>query len=129
MNIEQKRDLVGNLAWGAGIVILALAATLARKLGYMEGETVTRLVVGANGLMIAWMGNRMPKAFVPSAIARQVRRVGGWSLVLSGLVYSAVWAFAPISVAVAVGTGAIVTGIAVTIGYCLLQRAKAKAAA
>jgi uncharacterized membrane protein HdeD (DUF308 family) len=79
--------------------------------------------------MIAWMGNRMPKAFVPHAVARRVRRVGGWSLVLSGLVYTGVWAFAPISVAVAVGTGAVVTGIAVTVGYCLVQRAKAKAAA
>jgi hypothetical protein len=129
MNIEQKQDLIGNLAWGVGIVILALAATLARKLGYMEGETVTRLVVGANGLMIAWMGNRMPKSFVPCALARQVRRVGGWSLVLSGLVYAGVWAFAPIGVAVRVGTAAIVAGIAVTVGYCLVQRARAKASA
>jgi hypothetical protein len=124
MNIEQKRELAGSLAWGVGIVVLALAATQARQLGYIDGDIVTRLVIGANGLMIAWMGNRMPKAFVPHAVARRVRRVGGWSLVLSG-----VWAFAPISVAVAVGTGAVVTGIAVTVGYCLVQRAKAKAAA
>jgi hypothetical protein len=123
-----NKEVIGSLAWGIGIVALALGATFARKLGYVDGDTVTRVVVGANGLMIAWFGNRMPKAFVPSAWARQVRRVGGWSLVLSGLVYAGLWAFAPIPVAIAGGCGAVVAGIAVTLGYCLSLRAKAKAA-
>ncbi len=103
MNSEMKREVIGSLAWGVGIVVLALAATLARKLGYLDQETVLRLVIGANGLMIAWWGNRMPKAFVPSAGARKVKRVGGWSLTLSGLVYAGAWAFAPIQMAVFVG--------------------------
>ena len=123
-----NRDLVGSFAWGFGIVALALGATYARRMGYIESDTVTRLVIGANGLMIAWFGNRMPKAFVPSAWARSVRRVGGWSLALSGLVYAGLWAFAPINVAVAVGCGAVATGIAVTLGYSLMLRQKAKAA-
>lgn len=127
MNKEQKQELAGSLAWGVGIVVLALAATLARKLGHMDSDTVTRLVIGANGLMIAWMGNRMPKTFVPSACARQVRRIAGWSLVLSGLAYAGLWAFAPIPVAVAAGSAAILAGIAVTVGYCLSLRAKARA--
>ena len=122
-----SKDLVGSLAWGVGIVALALCATFARKLGYIEGDTVTRLVVGTNGLMIAWFGNRMPKDFVHSAWARQVRRVGGWSLVLSGLIYAALWAFAPIPVAVAGGSAAVLAGIAVTIGYCVSLRARIKA--
>ena len=41
----------------------------------------------------------MPKAVVPSAYARQATRVAGWSMVLSGLVYAGLWAFAPIPVA------------------------------
>lgn len=128
MNSETKREMVGSLAWGVGIVVLALCATLARKLGYMDGETVTRLVVGANGLMIAWWGNRMPKTFVPSARARQARRVAAWSLVLSGLIYAGLWAFAPIPAAVWGGIGAVLAGIVVTLGYCLSLRAKANAA-
>ena len=64
-----NKDVVGPFAWGGGIVALALVATLARKAGLVEPDTVTRLVIGANGLMIAWMGNRIPKAFVPSAQA------------------------------------------------------------
>ena len=123
-----NKEFAGNLAWGGGIVVLAIGATVARKLGYIDGDTVTRLVIGANGLMIAWNGNLMPKVFVPNAGARQARRVAGWSLVLSGLVYAALWAFAPIPVAAIGGTVAIVAGIAVTLGYCLSLRAKAKVA-
>jgi hypothetical protein len=78
--------------------------------------------------MIAWYGNRMPKTVVPSAQARQARRVAAWSLVLSGLIYAGLWAFAPIPVAISGGTGAIVAGGAVTLAYCLSLRSKAKAA-
>jgi hypothetical protein len=122
-----NKEIVGSLAWGGGIIGVALLATLARQLGYMESDTVTRLVIGLNGLMIAWYGNRMPKAFVPSDAARRLNRVAGWSMVLSGLVYAALWAFAPIPVAVAGGCAAVIGGIAVTTGYCLSLRAKAKA--
>lgn len=117
-----NKDVLGSLAWGAGIVILALAATLARKLGYVDAETVTRWVTGATGLMVAWFGNRMPKTFVPQSWARRWRRVAGWSLALSGLVYAALWAFAPIPMAVIGGCGAVIAGIAVTAGYGLSCR-------
>ena len=122
-----NKEFAGNIAWGAGIVVLALGATAARQLGYIDQDTVTRVVIGANGLMIAWNGNLLPKVFVPHAGARQARRVAGWSLVLSGLVYAGLWAFAPIQTAVIGGSVAIVAGIAVTLGYCLSLR-KAKAA-
>ena len=123
-----NKELIASLAWGGGILALALGASFARQRGYVDSDTVTRVVIGMNGLMIAWFGNRMPKAFVPSAGARQAMRVGGWSMVLSGLVYAGLWAFAPIPVAIIGGCGAVVTGIAVTLGYCLSLRARAEAA-
>ena len=123
-----KKQLIADLSWGVGIVVLALGATYARKLGYIEGETVTRLVLGATGLMVAWFGNRMPKTFVPSTRARQAQRVGGWSMALSGLAYAGLWAFAPFDVALIGGCGAILVGIAVTVGYCLSVRDRANAA-
>ena len=123
-----KKQLIADLTWGIGIVVLALGATYARKLGYIEGETVTRLVLGATGLMVAWFGNRMPKTIAPGARARQAQRVGGWSMALSGLVYAVLWAFAPFDVALIGGCGAIILGMAVTIGYCLSMRGKATAA-
>ena len=123
-----KKQVIADLAWGIGIVVLALGATYARQLGYIEGETVTRLVLGATGLMVAWFGNHMPKTIAPGARARQAQRVGGWSMALSGLVYAGLWAFAPFDVALIGGCGAILVGIAVTTGYCLSVRDRANAA-
>jgi hypothetical protein len=111
-------DTTVSLAWGIGILMLALAATAARNAGLVDAETVTRLVMGASGLMIAGFGNRLPKAFVASAWARQARRVGGWSLVISGLVHASLFSWAPLPVALAGGSAAVLAGIAVTLGYC-----------
>ncbi|SFR86690.1 hypothetical protein SAMN05216570_0128 [Dyella sp. OK004] len=124
-----KKELIGSLAWAGVMLALALGATFAHKLGYIDRDTVTRVVIGIIGLWMAWYGNRMPKTMVPvPACAGQARRVASWSLVLSGLVYAGLWAFAPIPVATTAGTVAVLAGIAVTLGYCLSLRAKAKAA-
>jgi hypothetical protein len=126
MNQEMNKEIKAALAWGGSVVVVALCAVLARKLGYIDGETVDRAVFGANGLMIAWFGNRIPKRVAPSAQARRAQRVAGWSMALSGLTYAGVWAFAPIPVATTVGTGAVFAGIAATFGYCLSLRSREK---
>ncbi|MFT3668145.1 MAG: hypothetical protein QM795_06075 [Pseudoxanthomonas sp.] len=61
-----NREVMTSLAWGIGIVVLALCATFARSRGYIDSEMVDRIVMGAIGLMVAWFGNQMPKRFVPS---------------------------------------------------------------
>jgi hypothetical protein len=122
-----KKEILVSLAWGGGIVLLALAATFARQLGYIDQDTVLRIVMGSIGLMVAAYGNRAPKALAPSVDARQVTRVAGWSLALSGLVYAGFWAFAPIPLAITVGTGAVAAGMIVTLGYCFWLRARARA--
>lgn len=121
-----NREVLGSLAWGTGVVVLALAATFARKQGLIDGETVDRIVMGSIGLMVAWFGNQMPKRFVPSARARQATRVAGWSMALSGLVYAGFWVAAPKDVAVIGGSLAVLLGIAVTVAYCLSLRNKAR---
>jgi len=125
--MRMNKELAGALAWGVGILIAALLARWAREQGRLDGETVTRLVIGLNGLMIAWFGNRLPKAFVPVEWARQVRRVGGWSLVLSGLVYAGLWAFAPLPLARIGGATVVAIGIAVTVVHCWRLRASIRA--
>ena len=122
-----NRETTGSLIWAGGLIAVALGASLARQQGYVDGDTVTRIVLGLTGLMVAWYGNRMPKTFVPDAQVRQAKRVGGWALALSGLVYAGLWAFAPMSVALIGGCGAIIAGMAVTFGYCLSLRRRAKA--
>ena len=119
-----KKDLIQDLAWGGGIVVLALCASYARSQGIIDHDTTTRIVIGATGLMVAAFGNRMPKRFAPSEKARRVQRVGGWSLAISGLIYAGLWAFAPLNVALWVGCGAIIAGMAVTLGYCLWLRGR-----
>ena len=122
-----NKDTRGSLGWAVGIIAVALAASAARSAGLIDGDTVTRIVLAVTGLMVAWFGNRMPKTFAPSDVARRVTRVGGWSLALSGLVYAALWAFAPFDTALWVGCGAILVGIAVTVAYGMSLRSKAKA--
>jgi len=120
-----NKEIASSLAWAGGMIALALGATFARQQGWIDADTVTRVVMGATGLMIVWFGNRMPKALVPGPIARQVNRVGGWSMVLSGLVYASLWAFAPFQVALIGGCAAVVAGMLATIGYCLSARSRA----
>ncbi len=117
-----KKDLTHSLAWGGGIIALALVATFARQRGYIDGDTASRIVLAVIGLMIAAYGNRAPKAFVPSAAARKANRVAGWSLVISGLIYAGLWAFAPFDVALIGGCGAVALGMIVTVLYCLSLR-------
>ncbi len=123
-----KKDLIHSLAWGGGILVLALAASLARNLGYIDQDMTTRIVIVATGLMIVAFGNRIPKTFAPSACARKAQRVAAWSMVLSGLVYAGVFLFLPMDTAVLIGCGAVILGMVVTIGYCLWLRNRAKTA-
>jgi hypothetical protein len=122
-----RKELSGSLAWAGGIIAVALCATAARQAGLIDGDTVTRIVLVVTGLMVSWYGNRMPKTFAPSASARRVTRVGGWSMALSGLFYAGLWALAPFDVALWVGCGAIIAGILLTVWYCVSLRSRAKA--
>ncbi len=122
-----NKDLIKSLVVAGGLIAVALVSTSARSMGLIDGDAVTRLVMGATGLMLVWYGNRMPKTFVPAAKARQVQRVGGWSMVLSGLIYAGLWAFAPLDLAFTAGCAVVVAGLVMTIGYCLSLRRKAVA--
>ena len=122
-----NKDIVRSLAIAGGLIAVALASTAARSTGLIDGDAATRIVMGATGLMLVWIGNRMPKAWVPAEKARRVQRVGGWSMVLSGLVYAGLWMLAPVPVAVAGGCAAVIVGMIVTMGYCLSTRRRAAA--
>jgi hypothetical protein len=38
-----NKQVITDLAWGLGIVVVALVASAARKMGYVDSETVTRM--------------------------------------------------------------------------------------
>lgn len=120
-------DIAKSLVVAAGLIAIGLAASFARQQGVIDAETTQRIVMGAIGLMVVWYGNRAPKAFAPDAHAQRVHRFTGWSMVLSGLIYAGTWAFAPLPVAMTVGTGAVALGLIATVGYCLWLRGQTPA--
>ena len=115
------------VAWAGGMLVLTAGTVVAHRLGYIDRDVVMRVEFGVLGLWIACFGNRIPKTFVRDVQARQAQRVSAWAQVLSGLVYAGLWAFAPIPVATWYGTAVILISVAVTLGYCLTLRSKAKA--
>lgn len=120
-----KKDILVGLAFGAAMLLLTLAAKYAHEKGYVDGDMTLR-VIGMNGLLIAYFGNLAPKKVAPSACARKAMRFSGWMQVLSGLTYAVLWAFAPIPVAVTVGTGVVFGGVIATLGYCAWLDARAR---
>ena len=79
-----KRELVEGLAYAGFMLVLSAGAVVGHKLGYIDHDTVTRIVMTPIGLWMVWYGNRIPKTFVRNAQARGVQRVSGWSQVLRG---------------------------------------------
>ncbi len=121
-----KKEIIVALVWAAIMIPLALAAKYANAHDYIDGDTKLR-ILAMNGLYIAYLGNSLPKAVVPYAWARQSRRFTGWVLVLSGLIFAGLWAFAPLQVAVVFGAGAVSAGIVISVGYCMWLSSKARA--
>ena len=114
-----NKEVKAALAWVGGTAIVTLGGIVAFELGFIDRDTLMRVLFGINGVMFAWYGNRLPKTFVPNLRARQAQRVSAWCQVLGGLAYAGLRVFAPIPVAIWGGSGAILAGIAVTFGYCL----------
>lgn len=117
-----NKEVKASLAWVGGTAGVSIGAIIALKLGYIDRDTLLRILFGINGLMFAWYGNRLPKTFVRNARARQAQRVSAWCQVLGGLAYAGLWVFAPIPVAIWGGLGALLVGSGVTLGYCLSLR-------
>ena len=84
-----------------------LLLTLAKSRGLIDGEAVTRGVLVLIGLCIAAIGNKIPKTsdgpppqtLTHAALRQKVLRAAGWSMMLGGLAFASLWAFAPLDVA------------------------------
>ena len=133
-----KKSIVTGLTIAAVQVGGALLLTLARKQGMIDADTATRGGMVLIGLGVAAYGNTMPKigddAPPPSlrtAVVKQaVSRVGGWTMVLFGLAYAGLWAFAPRDVAsvgclVAVGVAAVILLVYAAWGFVAYRRTSA----
>jgi hypothetical protein len=113
----------------AGVQLVgALMLTLANKVfGWIDSETATRGVMALIGLMLMTIGNGMPKQQEgpPSqtvrdiAVRQSIARVGGWMMMLGGLIWVGLWAFAPRDLAEVGSIAAVGTTTLVMIVYAI----------
>lgn len=122
-----NKEIRTALLWAGGIIAVALGATILRQWGYISQDTVIR-TVAMNGLMVVYYGNQMPKKAAPNICAHQIARFAGWSFVITGLIYAGFWAFAPLDLAMTIGTGALALGVGATAIYTWSKIRAAKAA-
>jgi hypothetical protein len=116
--MKLNKEILAGLICAGAMLLVSAAAKLAHGRGLIDADVAQR-AIGLNGLLVAYLGNRVPKKVARTACARQVKRVSGWSMVLSGLLYTGLWAFAPIPVALVYGTGALFAGVLFTLCYCV----------
>lgn len=120
------KDLRANLVLAGVQLGGALLLVFANKHGLIDDETKTRGAMVLIGLCLAAIGNRMPKTMdgpppqsVSLAALRQsVLRLGGWALMLAGVVFAGLWAFAQRDVALVGSLTAVGAAMIVTIGGC-----------
>ena len=124
---QARKQVIFSLAVAGTIVAGALLMTLAKQMGLTDQDTVVRVVMAMIGLSIFASGNLMPKMMdgpppqtrAAAAVRQAVRRVGGWALMLSGLAYALLWAFAPRDIATIGSIAAVGAAMVVTIGYAV----------
>lgn len=97
------KTIRASLLIGGAQVVGALLLALARKQGWIDAEGVTRLAMVIIGLGIAAIGNMMPRTrdglppptLALAALRQRVLRISGWALMLGGLAFAGLNAFAP----------------------------------
>jgi hypothetical protein len=106
----------------AVLIVPSTALVVAKHLGLVGGEVPTRVAMALTGLMLAAYANAGAKAVARTARRQTGQRLAGWVFVLGGLVYAALWAFAPLEIAGPASLLVIGSGLAWVIGYCVWCR-------
>ena len=124
--LRAKKSIRSALILTGSMLAGTAALTIANKVfGLIDSETATRGVMILIGLMLVVVGNGMPKKqegpptqTIGEVTTRQsILRVGGWALMLGGLIWVAFWAFAPRDVAQIGSVAAVGTATVVMIVY------------
>lgn len=117
------------LAIAAGIIGTSLLASAAADSGLIGADAPERLLGALFGLILAGIGNGLPKHLGPlsddrcgPARAQSYRRRAAWAFVLAGLGSALAWLFLPMSIASPVATGLIASSVVLVAGFCLVAR-------
>ena len=136
--IRAKKSIRSALILAGAMLVGTLLLTLAHKqFGLIDSETTTRGVMVLIGLMLVITGNGMPKKQEgpPSqtigdiATRQSITRVGGWALLLGGLVWNVLCAFAPRNVAQVGSIAAVATAVVVMFAYTVWRYRRGRSSA
>jgi hypothetical protein len=121
--MKTRDHLFAGLALAGAFLAVAAGLRYAASIDLISGDTATRAVQAIMGLSLAAYANFMPKNLgalrSPRAAARTqaALRVGGWSFLLAGLAYAAIWMAAPLALADDLSIPVMLCAMLVTIGY------------
>ena len=122
-SIRSFASVTGAVAFGALMMIVPLAVTLAHAYGVVEdpdsGRRTTMIILGA---YLAVTGNAIPRMLPPmssmqcdGARVQAFQRLAGWTWALCGLGFATAWLALPIDAAEPVSTALVVAAMIVTI--------------
>jgi hypothetical protein len=125
------------IAFAALILAVSFGVKLARAAGMVDDpDLAQRLTMVILGGYFIFTGNAMPKTLTPlsamqcdGARAQAVHRFMGWTWVLTGLAFAAVWLVLPPDIAEPVSVALIVGGVLTVVAQILrVRRARHKEA-
>jgi hypothetical protein len=130
VSIRSFASVTGGVAFGALMMIVPLAVTLAHAYGVVEdpdsGRRTTMIILGA---YLAVTGNAIPRKLPPTSSMRcdgarvqAFQRLAGWTWVLCGLGFATAWLALPIDSAEPVSMALCVAAMIVTIVQLLRLR-------
>jgi hypothetical protein len=130
-----RKHILFSIKIAGAILGGSLLLTLARHLGWMDAGQVTRGLNVVLGLAFVVYGNAIPKMMDTTppgtvreaTVAQAVSRVAGWSVTLAFVVWTVVWAFAPLPIAKIASIAAVVANLAVLVGYSIWKVAITRA--
>ena len=118
-----KKNILSGLVAAAAL----LGAAWALRFMHIPGEEAkTRAINIVLGILVVWIANNTPKQLAPlSAIGcspereQRLRRTSGMLIFAGGLIYSAAWLAAPMSLAFPLSMAALGGAVVVTLALCL----------
>lgn len=120
-----NKSILWALIFAVSFMALAAGLGAAENRGLVSDEFVRRTIQVIIGLMLAVYSNFTPKQIgTPGspqveAIKQNVLRVTGWSMALAGLIYAALWAFAPMRIANIASVAVVAFAMVITMGTAI----------
>jgi hypothetical protein len=130
-SVRSVDSVAGAVVFGALMMIIPLALTLARAYGVVDDpdsgiQRTTNVMIGA---YLAMTGNAMPRMLPPTsslpfggARVQAFQRLVGWTWALCGLGFAMAWLALPIDAAAPVSIALVATAIVVTVVQLLRLR-------